>query len=82
MQPISIRTTQNKFIVSIDKQWIDAESLKQLIEKITQKILAENENENITLPLLHTSRFQLAQRFKGAAKSDYITSKYDVYEHL
>jgi hypothetical protein len=58
MQLISIRTTQNRFIVSIDKQWIDAASLKQLIEEITQKILVEN--ENITSPIPHTPRFQLA----------------------
>jgi hypothetical protein len=78
MPPISIRTTQHKFILSIDKKWIDAAFIKELIEKITQKNLLKN--EHITVLNSSPSRSELAQRFKASAKPDYITSKYDVYE--
>ena len=31
MQPISIRITRDKFIISIDKQWVDGEAFARFI---------------------------------------------------
>ena len=86
MQPISIRITQDKFIISIDKQWVDGEAFARFIEKLKVKILAKEENLDDTLEQLtpkerqHTARYSAAQQFKSSAKSPHITSKYDVYE--
>ncbi len=86
MQPFSIRTTENQFILSIDKQWVDVEAFALFIEKLKHKILAKDENLDEILEEfkpkepLQTSRFAAAQRFKSSAKSSYGTSKYDVYE--
>ena len=86
MQPISIRTTQDKFIVSIDKQWVDGEAFARFVEKLKLTILAKDDNLDETLEQLtpkevhQTSRYSAAQQFKSSAKSAHITSKYDVYE--
>ena len=86
MQPISIRITQDKFIVSIDKQWVDGEAFARFIEKLKLKILAKDNNFDETLAQLtpkepqKTSRHAAAQRFKSSAKAAYVTSKYAVYE--
>lgn len=86
MQPISIRTTDDKFILSIDKQWVDGEAFVRFIEKLKLKILAKDNDFDETLEHLtpkepqKTSRHAAAQRFKSSAKSIDITSKYDVYE--
>ncbi len=86
MQPISIRTTENQFILSIDKQWVDNEAFVLFIEKLKQKILAKEENLDETLQHfkpetpLQTSRFVVAQQFKSSANPAYDTSKLDVYE--
>ena len=86
MKPVSIRTTQTKFIVSIDKQWVDGESFARFIEKLKTKILAKEDNLDQTLEQLmpkephNTLRYTIAQRFKSSALSSSITSKYDVYE--
>ena len=86
MQPISIRTTQHKFIVSIDREWVDGESFVRFIEKLKLKILAKDNNFDQTLVDIkpkeprQTSRYAAAQRFKSSAVSTSITSKYDVYE--
>ena len=85
MQPISIRITQDKFIVSIDKQWVDGEAFARFIEKLEIKILAKEDNLDETLEQLtpkephQTSRYSAAQQFKSSAKSAHLTSKYDVY---
>ena len=86
MQPISIRTTEDKFILSIDKQWVDGEAFARFIEKLKLKILAKDNNLDETLEQLtpqepeKTARHAAAQRFKSSAKAAYTTSKYDVYE--
>lgn len=86
MQPISIQTTAERFIVSIDKRWVDGEAFARFIEKLKLKILAKEENFDDTLAQLtpemspQTPRYLIAQRFKSSAKPTYITSKYDVYE--
>lgn len=86
MQPISIRTTPDKFILSIDKRWVDGEAFARFIEKLKLKILAKDNNFDETLAQLtpqepqKTSRHAAAQRFKSSAKTAYTTSKYDVYE--
>ena len=86
MQPISIRITQDKFIVSIDKQWVDGEAFARFIEKLKLKILEKEGNLDETLEQLtpkephQTARYSAAQQFKSSAKSAHITTKYDVYE--
>ncbi len=86
MQPVSIRITEDKFIVSIDKQWVDGEAFARFIEKLKVKILAKEGNLDDTLEQLtpkqplQTARYAAAQQFKSSAKSTHITSKYDVYE--
>ena len=86
MQPISIQTTAERFIVSIDKRWVDGEAFARFIEKLKLKILAKEENFDDTLAQLtpevppQTARYLIAQRFKSSAKSTYTSSKYDVYE--
>ncbi len=86
MQPISIRITKDKFIVSIDKQWVDGETFARFIEKLKLKILAKEANFDDTLEQLtpkethQTMRYAAAQQFKSSAKSTHLTSKYDVYE--
>jgi hypothetical protein len=74
MQPISIQTTADRFIVSIDKQWVDGEAFARFIEKLKLKILAKEGNFEDTLTQLtpkepqQTARFAAAQRFKSSAK--------------
>ena len=86
MQPISIRTTQQKFIVSIDRQWVDGESFVRFIEKLKLKILAKDNTFEQTLEDIkpkkprQASRYAAAQRFKSSVVSAYVASKYDVYE--
>lgn len=86
MQPISIQTTADRFIVSIDKRWVDGEAFARFIEKLKLKILAKEDNLDEALGQLtpevpaQTTRYLTAQRFKSSAKSAYSTSKYDVYE--
>lgn len=86
MQPISIQTTSEKFIVSIDKRWVDGEAFARFIEKLKLKILSKDTNFDEALEQLtpeespQTPRYAAAQRFKSSAKSPYVTSKYDVYE--
>ena len=86
MQPISIRITQDKFIVSIDKQWVDGEAFARFIEKLKIKILAKENNLDETLKQLtpkepyQTARYSAAQQFKSSAKCAHLTSKYDVCE--
>jgi hypothetical protein len=86
MQPISIQTTADKFIVSIDKRWVDGEAFARFIEKLKLKILSKEGNFEDTLVQLtpkepqQTARFAAAQRFKSSAKTAFIASKYDVYE--
>jgi hypothetical protein len=86
MQPISIQTTADRFIVSIDKQWVDGEAFARFIEKLKLKILAKEGNFDDTLTQLtpkesqQTARFVAAQRFKSSAKTSFFASKYDVYE--
>ncbi len=86
MQPITIRTTQNKFIVSIDKHQIDSEVFARFIEKLKLRISSKEDNIVETLEQLinqippHSARFAAAQRFKFSAQSQKVTTKYDVYE--
>ena len=86
MQPISIQTTSEKFIVSIDKRWVDNEAFARFIEKLKHKILSKDTNFDEILAQLtpeephQTSRYAAAQRFKSSAKSAYVTSEYDVYD--
>ena len=86
MQHITIRTTQNKFIVSIDKHQIDGEVFARFVEKLKLKILSKENNINETLDQIvnelpfQPARYASAQRFKFSAQSHKITTKYDVYE--
>ena len=86
MQPITIRTTADKFIVSIDKHRVDPEAFARFIEKLKLKILEKEDNleeslDQLNLKTSHaTKRFTAAQVFKSSAKSGLVTSKYDVYE--
>ena len=86
MQPISVRTTSNKFIVSIDRKWVDGEAFAYFIEKLRLKVLLKEDNSNKNLEQSkpeeqrQTARYVAAQRFKSSATPASITSKYDVYE--
>lgn len=86
MQPISVRITSNKFVVSIDRKWVDGEAFAYFIEKLRLKVLhkEDNSSKNLEQPKPEkqhqTARYMAAQRFKSSATSVSITSKYDVYE--
>ncbi len=86
MQPITIRTTPDKFIVSIDRHRVDGEAFARFIEKLKLKILAKEDNLGEILEQLSaseprlTTRYLAAQRFKSSGQSAQITLKYDVYE--
>lgn len=86
MQPISVRTTSNKFIVSIDRKWIDSEAFAYFLEKLRLKIHNKGQNMEENVNGLkpeeprQLARYLAAQRFKSSAASASITSKYDVYE--
>ena len=49
MQPISVRTTSNKFIVSIDRKWIDGEAQCQETRyEIAQRFKSSATSASIT----------------------------------
>ena len=86
MQPVEIQTTKKKFIISIDKNWIDNDTFMRFVEYIKSKGISKEETtevvetEVIIEKKVNTARFLAAQKFKGIAASDYQYSKYDVYE--
>ena len=86
MQPISIKTTSERFIVFIDKRWVDGEAFARFIEQLKLKIMSKDINFSETLDQLmskeshQTPRYVAAQKFKSSAKSAYSSSKYNVYE--
>ena len=53
MHPITFRTTSDKFIISIDKKWVDGKAFIQFIEKLKLKIQSKDVNLEETLEQLN-----------------------------
>ena len=86
MQAVKLDTTSDKFIISIDKNQIDTETVFKVVEILNSELVPINLSKSKKVKIKETNflrkgdRFLKAQQFKATAPINYTYSKMDVYE--